>query len=128
MIYSNMEPKAELPGCNEAAETLEAAYPDPTNGFEPLTPYAVRYFSKLVMQWMHKLCEDRGFSVDFSYWEACTLTLLSADSNKNATIVPSRAGFGKSTWILALLLASCDLNQNMPAFARSLGGLVLVVQ
>lgn len=80
------------------------------------------------MEYLGKLCERRGASVDTAYWKIITRKILSAGAGNSTMVVPARAGSGKSTWILAFLLALCDMYLNELDTAESLGGVMLVLQ
>lgn len=111
-----------------APEELEMVCPDPFRDFEPLTDYAIRLLKATVIVWLDRLCKDRGAQVDSSYWKTCTERVLRASSCEQAFIIPARAGSGKSTWIMALLLALCELCLGGHPLAIALGGVLIVVQ
>ena len=108
---------------------LEPLCPDPTSGsFTPLTDFAVSCITKAVMRWLDRICQQRGSKVDRKYWESCTREILSISDPAETAIIPARAGAGKSTWILAFLLALCEMIVNDEEIGTSVGGVVLVVQ
>ena len=107
---------------------LSPICPDPTNHFEPMTNLAVKQLTKAVMDWMHKICKQRGSIVDFKYWETTICAILGISDPTETTIVPARAGSGKSTCITSLLLAACDLCVHGDPLGEAIGGILLVVQ
>ena len=102
---------------------LHPRCPDPRDGFQPLTGYLLYRLSSLVKKYLERL----GRSVDLCYWMKITKSLLSS-SAPGVQVVPAQAGSGKSTWVLAFLLALCEFAGSNPQETRSLGGVLLVVQ
>lgn len=107
---------------------LNIRCPNPFKPREPLSRFLQEKLEKKVMNYLRKLCEQRSASVDLSYWKMITRKILSAESDCSTMVVPARAGAGKSTWILAFLLALCDMYLNDRETAESLGGVMLVLQ
>lgn len=110
------------------SEPLHMRCPNPLQSREPLSKFLRDTLGKKVMEYLGKLCKQRGASVDNAYWKIITRKILSAGAGKSTMVVPARAGAGKSTWILAFLLALCDMYLNELDVAESLGGVMLVLQ
>ena len=82
----------------------------------------------IVMKHLHQICKERGTALDFSYWMDMTRQILSSTSPKEALIVPSPAGSGKSTWILAFNRTLIEVCQREPSLNASLVGTLIVLQ
>lgn len=107
---------------------LEPRSPDPSAGFQPLPDFQVEKLVKLIVRKLHEICSQRHTAVDFKYWKKITRQILSTTSPSDALIIGARAGSGKSTWILAFLMALCSLYAANDPLAKSFGGVILVLQ
>ena len=111
-----------------ARDVLRPICPDPQIAFQPLSSYQVEYLTGKVMKHLRKICETRGTALDFSYWKHMTRQILSSTSPEETLIVPSPAGSGKSTWILAFNRTLIEVCQKEPEFGSSLVGTLIVLQ
>lgn len=102
---------------------LHPRCPDPTADFAPLSDYLVEQLTARTAQWIDHL----GRHVNLSYWKKLTRQILSTQG-PGIQVIPAQAGSGKSTWILAFLLALTEYALQLPEQAESLGGVLLVVQ
>jgi len=113
---------------NVTKETLEPIYPDPDEGFQELSGYLVERITEKTMKHMARLIRERHVPLNLKYWKKITRSILGQPSNDKAIVIPSPAGSGKSTWILAFLLAWKDILLSEPEFAASLVGVAVVLQ
>jgi len=113
---------------SSSAVTLNPICPDPESGFQPLTNYLRKELSKSTLRYLQSLCDKRGIKLDYKYWQTQVERILGAPDPKTAMIIPSRAGAGKSTVILAMLLALTKKFLSEHDVANNLVGAVLVVQ
>lgn len=107
---------------------LTPRHPNPENGFEKLNDYLIHCLTKRVIQHMEMLCQQRRTTLDFGYWKQRTREILSATETNATLIVPSRAGSGKSTWILSFVLTLSEYLLEHPDHGATLGGILLVFQ
>ena len=77
---------------------------------------------------MNELCVKAGFSLDSDYWETISSEILDTESAEETLIVASRAGYGKSTFIKAFILAVIALCEEKREYAEELSGIVVVLQ
>ncbi|WP_409967415.1 hypothetical protein RFF05_12570 [Bengtsoniella intestinalis] len=80
------------------------------------------------MEELNALCQSCGAQLNLDYWRYITERLLSTIDCTTPIIVPSQAGSGKSTWILAFILTLCEHLLGGSPFSAELGGIILVVQ
>lgn len=111
-----------------AREVLRPICPDPEIAFQPLSSYQVEYLTGKVMKHLRKICEKRGTSLDSSYWKQITRQILSSTSPEETLIVPSPAGSGKSTWIIAFNRTLIEVCREEPEFGSSLVGTLIILQ
>lgn len=97
-------------------------------GFQPFSPVMRQLLSMRVRQYVEKNCEESGFDVDRHYWKKISSEILNAESAEDTLIVASRAGYGKSVFIKAFVLALISLCLEHPDYAEELSGLVVVLQ
>lgn len=108
--------------------TLQGVLPNPLAGFQPLNDFQLHRTLQLVMRFLGKICTERGIQLDLGYWKQRTRDILSTQNPGEALVIPARAGAGKSTWLLAFVLALCELHLSGDPLASALGGAVLVLQ
>lgn len=72
--------------------------------------------TRLTMGYLRQLQSN----LDMRYWKTTTRQILSAD-RPGIQVIPARAGFGKSTWIKAFLLALGELWVTGDPLAEALG-------
>ena len=113
---------------DSASQVLQPIRPDPRMGFQPLSKPLVECITKATMARMTQLSRERHIPLDLKYWERVTRAILGQKSTDTAIIVPAPAGSGKSTWILAFMLAMKDLFQEKPELEKSLVGITVVLQ
>lgn len=113
---------------NEDVKALHPRHPDSRVGYQPLSKFLVKKYVKMIDNILHQICTERGTSLDFSYWKNITRQLFSAPDASTAQIVPAKAGYGKSTWLLALMVFFRKLEVESPEEACSLGGCCVVLQ
>lgn len=126
---ANTPPRgAESDPVPSTEERLRPACPDPGQGYQQLTHYLVERILKEVMRKMERLAHERHIPLDQKYWEHITRTILERSSTEAALVIPAPAGSGKSTWILAFLLALKGLFQSEPELRDSLVGVTVILQ
>lgn len=102
---------------------LHSTCPDPREGFQALPDPSVHRLVSLVVKQLQQLQPG----LDVSYWKHCTREIMSVDG-PTIQIIPARAGYGKSTWILAFLLVMAKLYTSNDPLAHTFGGVLLVLQ
>ena len=102
---------------------LHPSCPDPQAGVTLLAEPQIVKLTRLTMKHLRQL---QG-NLDMDYWKTTTRQILSAD-RPGIQVIPARAGFGKSTWIRAFLLALSELWVTGDPLAEALGGVILVNQ
>lgn len=107
---------------------LNLRYPDPHVGFEPLSGYLIHFLTKFILKYIYLLNQVFGAKVDSTYWGSMTTQILDVRNRDEALIIPARAGAGKSTWILAFILALCELYLAKNPILLAIGGVMLVIQ
>lgn len=107
----------------EQFQHLHPTCPDPTEGFQPLPDPSVHRLVSLVIKQLKELQPD----LDIAYWKRCTHEIISTDG-PTIQIIPARAGYGKSTWILAFLLVMAKLYIHNDPLSHIFGGVLLVLQ
>lgn len=108
---------------DERPRVLHPRCPDPYQAFGPLGAFLVHKIARQV----RKNLEDMNRGIDVTFWEETTEEIL-RKGTPGIQVIPAQAGSGKSTWIMAFLLALCQLYRRCPAEAAELGGVLLVVQ
>jgi len=73
-------------------------------------------------------CERSGFAVDRDYWIKVLEQIINTDTAENALIADARAGYGKSTFINALVLAMIAASREKAEYRRELGGMIVSLQ
>lgn len=111
-----------------AWKSLKPVFPDPNKGFQPLSSHMVDRITRATMKEMKRLAQERHISLDWKYWEQITRSILGQPSSDIAIICPSPAGSGKSTWILAFLLAIKSLFSSDSELESSLIGVAVILQ
>lgn len=104
-------------------EPLHPICPDPQSGVTRLAEPQIVKLTRLTMGYLRQLQSN----LDMRYWKTTTRQILSAD-RPGIQVIPARAGFGKSTWIKAFLLALGELWVTGDPLAEALGGVILVNQ
>lgn len=104
-------------------EPLHPSCPDPQAGVTQLAEPQIVKLTRLTMGYLRQLQSN----LDMRYWKTTTRQILSAD-RPGIQVIPARAGFGKSTWIKAFLLALGELWVIGDPLAEALGGVILVNQ
>ena len=104
-------------------EPLHPSCPDPQAGVTQLAEPQIVKLTWLTMGYLRHLQSN----LDMDYWKTTTRQILSAD-RPGIQVIPARAGFGKSTWIKAFLLALGELWVTRDPLAEALGGVILVNQ
>ena len=102
---------------------LHPSCPDPQAELTRLAEPQIVKLTQLTMKYLRQL---RG-SLDMGYWKKVTYQIFAADG-PGIQVIPARAGFGKSTWIRAFLLALSELWVTGDPLAEALGGVILVNQ
>ena len=117
-------PQNKLVGerAEESIETLRYRTPATNEEFTELNTAQIHRLTHMVMKHIDKLCAERKSEVDRKYWEAITKDIFSSLFGGKPLVCPARAGAGKSTWILAFILAMCELKLNSDPLADTLGG------
>lgn len=128
-VSANTPPRGpESDPAQSAAPELSPVRPDPEQGFQPLGRYLLDKIVKEVMRQMKYLAQEWHIPLDPGYWERITHKILGQSTPDDALIIPAPAGSGKSTWILALLLALKTLFQSDPELEDSLVGVAVIRQ
>lgn len=104
-------------------KSLHPICPNPQAGMTQLAEPQIVKLTRLTMKHLRQL---QG-NLDMGYWKTTTRQILSAD-RPGIQVIPARAGFGKSTWIKAFLLALGELWVAADPLAEALGGVILVNQ
>lgn len=112
----------------EPIETLRYRIPATNKEFTELNGAQVHRLTHMVMNHIDQLCAERKSTVDCKYWKAITKKIFSSLFVGKPLVCPALAGAGKSTWILAFILAMCELQLNSDPLADALGGVILVLQ
>lgn len=107
---------------------LQPILPAECDGNVPLGDALIAQLTGRVMRYLHQLCDERGARLDFQYWKNITHRILSLHDSGTLSVVPSQAGSGKSTWILAFILAVSESLLGASELLATLGGILLVVQ
>lgn len=115
-------------GEKEEMETLRVRHPDSHVGYQPLSEFLVKKYAKRIDAILRSICKDRGITLDFDYWKDISIQLLSAPDPSRAKIIPAKAGYGKSTWMLALMIFFRQLEAEDPDGFCALGGCCVVLQ
>lgn len=102
---------------------LHPSCPDPQAGVTQLAEPQIVKLTRLTMGYLRQLQSN----LDMDYWKTTTRQILSAD-RPGIQVIPARAGFEKSTWIKAFLLALGELWVTRDPLAEALGGVILVNQ
>lgn len=97
-------------------------------GFRALSPYVRRLLFKRTKQYINMQCERSGFAVDRDYWIKVLEQIINTDTAENALIADARAGYGKSTFINALVLAMIAVSREKAEYRRELGGMIVSLQ
>lgn len=106
-----------------APRSLHPICPDPQAGVTRLAEPQIVKLTQLTMKHLRQL---QG-NLDTSYWKKVTRQIFAADG-PGIQVIPARAGFGKTTWIKAFLLALGELWVTGGPLAEALGGVILVNQ
>lgn len=141
VIVARKTAAADAPNMGEPRQLHERAVDEAKSdkGGEELVPrcpgedgalgdYDISRIRKAVKDWLARIIAERGAPVDVKYWDLVTAQILGTPSPDTATIVPARAGAGKSTWICAFLLALAAFFVADDPLADAIGGVLLVVQ
>lgn len=108
-------------------ETLQYAPPDPKSSTQ-LTKALITKLLGCLEKWFKWLQKNYGNDVDVPCWKKLAKEIFGSIENLKPIVCPARAGFGKSTFIKALLLTLCELKINNDPLADVFGGVILVVQ
>ena len=112
-----------------AAGDLRVSIPSDSNlSFRPLSRYLLFAVYERVQKNIDTFCESAGFTLDGNYWKRIAEQLLTVNTVEDVLIVASRAGYGKSTFIRAFVLAVISLCLEEPDYADELSGMVIVFQ
>ena len=104
-------------------EPLHPICPDPQSGVTRLAEPQIVKLTRLTMGYLRQLQSN----LDMRYWKKVTRQIFATDG-PGIQVIPARAGFGKSTWIKAFLLALGELWVTGDPLAEALGGVILVNQ
>lgn len=114
---------------------LEPRVQEDENGFPKLPPPSLHRLIAAIMQWIEQICFERGQQIDDKLrkaWKSFTQLAVEGENLGLPIICAALAGMGKTTWMLAFILALCEFEVNgygdeaMEQFLR--GGVVFVVQ
>lgn len=121
-------PKEPVEEANRSFQTLHYRTPATNEEFTELSDSQIHRLTHMTMNYVNQLCTERGATVDREYWKRITTKILSSLFKGEPLVCPARAGAGKSTWIIAFLLALCELYLSDDPLAGILGGVILVLQ
>lgn len=107
----------------DAPAPLHPICPNPQDGVTKLSEFQITKLTQLTMKYLSQL---QG-NLDMDYWEKITYQIF-ATSGPGIQVIPARAGYGKSTWIQAFLLALSELWVAKDPLAEALGGVILIIQ
>ena len=125
---SSIDKPTEDISATEEFETLHYKCPAPGKEFTSLSTAHISRLTSMVIGYIALLCQKRGATVNLDYWKYVTRKVFSSLHKETALVCPARAGYGKSTWILAFILTMCELWVLHDPLADVLGGVILVLQ
>lgn len=125
---SSIDKPTEDISATEEFETLHYKCPAPGKEFTGLSTAHISRLTSMVIGYIVLLCQRRGATVNLDYWKYVTRKVFSSLHKETALVCPARAGYGKSTWILAFILTMCELWVLHDPLADVLGGVILVLQ
>lgn len=103
--------------------------------FSRLPDLLIHSFTGQIMKWFQKIYDERGAKLSNGIrknWKEFTHRILKIEGNDKPIVCPARAGMGKTTWMIAVILALCEYEVNgypddiSKEFLR--GGILFVVQ
>lgn len=112
----------------EDVENLRYKRPVPGEKFTGLSPAFIYRLVYMVIGFIDHLCKMWGATVNRDYWKYVMWEIFSSVHKSTPLVCPARAGYGKSTCILAFILAMCNLWVLHDPLADVLGGVILVLQ
>lgn len=126
-LSSMDKPTKEISATGDG-KNLRYKCPAPGEEFTGLSLALINRLVCMVVSFIDRLCEMWGAAVNRDYWKYVAREIFSSIHKETPLVCPARAGFGKSTLILAFILAMCELCLNQNPLADVLGGVVLVLQ